>query len=90
MKSTRPSFYDLFLHDLSNSSGSASGIFVLLVFFSLFPSVHSSACLSVCLSYECFLITSRNSSCGKVMFSQACVKKSVHRADEGVWQTSHP
>ena len=26
-------------------------------------------------------ITVRNSSCGKVMFSQACVKNSVHRAD---------
>ena len=25
------------------------------------------------------LITVRNSSCGKAMFSQACVKNSVHR-----------
>ena len=27
------------------------------------------------------LITARNSSCGKDMFSQACVIPSVHRAD---------
>ena len=30
------------------------------------------------------IITVRNSSCGEVMFSQACVKNSVHR--EGVSQ----
>ena len=28
---------------------------------------------------ECILVTARNSSCKKVMFSQACVKNSVHR-----------
>ena len=27
---------------------------------------------------QCQVITVRNSSCGKVMFSQACVKNSVH------------
>ena len=37
------------------------------------------------------LITVRNSSCGKVMFSQACVKNSVHRGrvhgkGECAWQ----
>ena len=29
------------------------------------------------------IFTARNSSCGKVMFSQACVKNSVHG---GAWQ----
>ena len=30
------------------------------------------------------IVTARNSSCGKVMFSQACVKNSVHRRGKGV------
>ena len=29
------------------------------------------------------IFTARNSSCGKVMFSQACVKNSVHREGGG-------
>ena len=32
-------------------------------------------------SLSLFVITVRNSSCGKVMFSQACVKNSVHKRD---------
>ena len=40
-----------------------------------------------------YIVTVRNSSCGKVMFSQACVKNSVHRG-EGVYtpprQTTPP
>ena len=32
------------------------------------------------------IFTARNSSCGKVMFSQACVKNSVHG---GAWQGGH-
>ena len=28
---------------------------------------------------QLLLVTARNSSCGKVMFSQVCVKNSVHR-----------
>ena len=41
-----------------------------------------SLCTSLCIDYlqsKQFLITVGNSSCGKVMFSQACVKNSVHR-----------
>ena len=38
--------------------------------------------------WNIFIITVRNSSCGKVMFSQACVKNSVHSG--GVCrQTTH-
>ena len=33
---------------------------------------------SVCLMSDDRQVTVRNSSCGKVMFSQACVKNSVH------------
>ena len=28
--------------------------------------------------YVVYIFTARNNSCGKVMFSQACVKNSVH------------
>ena len=36
--------------------------------------------------YVLMLITVRNSSCGKVMFSQACVKNSVHSGRGHIWQ----
>ena len=36
-------------------------------------------CTNLCL----IIITVRNSSCGKVMFSQACVKNTVHRGAIG-------
>ena len=36
--------------------------------------------------YLVMIITVRNSSCGKVMFSQACVKNSVHRGEGGCIQ----
>ena len=47
-------------------------------------------CTSAALGALCLLvlfITVRNISCGKAMFSQACVKNSVHRrgAGERVW-----
>ena len=35
------------------------------------------------------VITVHNSSCGKVMFSQACVKNSVHRVGGGVSAPLH-
>ena len=33
------------------------------------------------VSFVCFVFTARNSSYGKVMFSQACVKNSVHKRE---------
>ena len=36
---------------------------------------------AVCILLECFLVTVRKRSCGKVKFSQPCDKNSVHRGE---------
>ena len=40
-------------------------------------------------TFHVFVITVRNSSCRKVMFSQACVKNSVHGGGRGVHPWTH-
>ena len=42
-------------------------------------------CLVLLLNIATRLVTVRNSSCGKVIFSQACVKNSVHKRVYTPW-----
>ena len=54
--------------------------------FATSPSLYSAAAHSLADTLGTAILreqifTVRNSSCGKVMFSQACIKNSVHRGD---------